>query len=76
MQISLEFPDTSPVSQLTAVYLKQALITALYHTGKLSSKQACVMLGLSRRQFEELLPEFGFSILRDDAATIYAELKA
>ena len=49
MQISLEFPDTSPVSQLSPGYLKEALTTALYHAGKLSSQQACVTLGVSRR---------------------------
>ncbi|MCP4698753.1 MAG: hypothetical protein GY862_18165 [Gammaproteobacteria bacterium] len=53
-KISLEFPDTNPLSQLTQVYLKTALIAALYHAGKLSSKQACTVLGISRRQFEKL----------------------
>lgn len=76
MQISIEISDSSPISQLTPAYLKNALIAALYHAGKVSSKQACAVLGMSRRQFEELLPEFGFSILRDDANTIQAELNA
>jgi hypothetical protein len=37
----------------------------LYHTGKLSERQAREALGITRRAFEELLPRFGLSILID-----------
>ena len=48
----------------------------LYHVGKLSEKEACVILGITRRRFEELLPRFGLSILADDQMTIDVELQS
>jgi hypothetical protein len=42
--------------------------------GKLSEKEACIVLGVTRRTFEELLPQFGFSVLADDQDTIDVEL--
>jgi hypothetical protein len=41
-----------------------------------SQQEACAALGLSRREFEELLPKFGFSVLSDTQATIEIELNA
>ncbi len=62
MRISVELPDTAALVQLDQDYLKEALVATLYHLGKLSEKEACSALGISRRAFEELLPRFGFSI--------------
>jgi hypothetical protein len=51
-------------------------VAALYRVGKLSEKEACLTLGLSRHTFEELLPRFGFSVLADTPETIDVELHA
>lgn len=50
------------------------LTVALYYNGKLSSQQAWSILGVSRREFEELVSELGFSMLLDDDETIEIEL--
>ena len=75
MEISLDLPDTAALLQLDQAYLKEALVVILYHVGKLSEKEACLTLGISRRAFEELLPRFGFSILADTPETINVELE-
>ena len=74
MEISLDLPDTAALVDLDQAYLKEALVVTLYHVGKLSEKEACLTLGISRRAFEELLPQFGFSILADTPETIDVEL--
>ena len=56
MEISLDLPDTATLVDLDQAYLKEALVVTLYHVGKLSEKEACLTLGISRRAFEELLP--------------------
>ncbi|MXX40809.1 MAG: hypothetical protein F4Y91_02645 [Gemmatimonadetes bacterium] len=73
MEISLDLPDTAALVDLDQAYLKEALVVTLYHVGKLSEKEACLTLGISRRAFEELLPQFGFSILADTPETIDVE---
>ena len=75
MKISVELPDTAPLMNLDSEYLKTALVTTLYHLGKISEKEACSTLGVNRRTFEEILPQFGFSILSDDQETIDTELR-
>ena len=74
MEISLDLPDTAAFVDLDQAYLKEALVVTLYHVGKLSEKEACLTLGISRRAFEELLPQFGFSVLADTPETIEADL--
>lgn len=76
MKISLDLPDTAAVVHLDQAYLKEVLVATLYHVGKFSEKEACLTLGISRRAFGELLPQFGFSILADTPETIDAELHA
>jgi hypothetical protein len=76
MNISLELPDTIASEALDQTYLKETLISTLYHLGKLSEKEACDILGLTRRAFEDLLPQFGFSPLSDSQESINIELKA
>jgi hypothetical protein len=76
MKVSLEFPETTSLTKFNKDYLKAVLIATLYHLGQLSEHEACVALGVTRRAFEELLPQFGFSVLADDQATIDVELHA
>ncbi len=74
MTISIDLPDN--VVGLDARYLKEALVSALYANGKLSKMQALIMLGLSRRAFQDMLPEYGFSILSDTEENLSVELGA
>ena len=61
----------SQLSQLTINYplkldqrhVQEALVAVLYNNGELSSKEACDLARLTRREFEErVLPQFGFSV--------------
>lgn len=70
MKVSLELPDTASLRQFDQDYLKQVFVATLYHLGKLSEHEVCVVLGVTRRIFEEILPRFGFSVLADGQATI------
>jgi Uncharacterised protein family (UPF0175) len=74
MTVSLELPDS--FASVDPRYLKEALVAMLYHTGKLSERQAREALGMTRRAFEELLPRFGFSILIDSRENLKIELNA
>jgi Uncharacterised protein family (UPF0175) len=74
MTVSLDLPDT--LASIDPHYLRGALVALLYHTGKLSERQACEALGMTRRAFEEWLPRFGLSILIDSQDNLEAELSA
>jgi hypothetical protein len=74
MIVSLELPDS--IASVEPRYLKEALIAMLYHTGKLSERQAREALGMTRRAFEEILPRFGFAILVDSQENLEIELGA
>ena len=76
MQLSVELPDTADLSDADPQFLREALVATLYHIGRLSEREACDVLGIGRRAFEDLLPRFGFSVLADDDETIEAELHA
>lgn len=76
MKITIDLPDTALPAEKDPQFYKEALVAALYNAGKVSSKEACEILNLSRREFEELLPRFGSSIMPDDDETIAAELNA
>lgn len=76
MKISLDLPDTAALVYLDHEYFREVLVAILYHIGKLSEKEACLTLGISRREFGELLPRFGFSILVDTPETMDVELHA
>ena len=76
MKISIELPDTEPFSTIGQTYLQELLAASLYHVGKLSEKEACIMIGKTRREFEEILPKFGFSVLSDTKENIDIELNA
>jgi hypothetical protein len=74
MVVSLELPDS--VASVDPRYLKEALIAMLYHTGRLSERQAREVLGMTRCVFEELLSRFGFSILVDSQENLEIEMNA
>lgn len=64
------------VASVDPRYLKEALVALLYHTGKLTERQAREALGMTRRAFEEMLPRFGFSVLVDSRENLEIELSA
>ena len=74
MRVSVELSDN--LVNLAPHYLREALVAQLYHTGKLSERQAREVLGMTRRAFEELLPRFGLSILIDSPENLEVELGA
>lgn len=76
MKVSIDVPDSVALAELDQEYLKEAFVAILYHLGKLSEKEACLALGKGRREFEEMLPRFGFSILSDAQENIDIELRA
>lgn len=71
MKITLELPD---IPEVNGRYVNEALISILYSQGKLSQAEACQILNLTRRDFEEMLPNYGFSILVDNSDNIDNEL--
>ena len=76
MTISVRLPDTIAYVAWDQEYLQQAFVAMLYHLGKLSEKEACGILGMTRRAFEALLPTFGFSVLSDMPEQVERELQA
>ena len=73
MQVQLELPDSVNID---SSYVKEALMAVLYSTGKLSAYQACQILSMSRRSFDEMLPHYGFSALVDSDENLDIELSA
>ncbi|MBF0554473.1 MAG: UPF0175 family protein [Nitrospirae bacterium] len=75
----IDLPDDLPaavVKEVDTVYLKEAVAALLYHAGKISEKQACIIIGKTRREFEDLLPKFGFSVLSDSEANLAVEFNS
>ncbi|MCB1053404.1 MAG: UPF0175 family protein [Acidobacteria bacterium] len=72
--ITIDLPESAILPEgVTERYITEMLAANLYHQGRISEHQACQIIGLSRRDFEELLPKFGFSVLADDEETINLE---
>lgn len=76
MTLSIDLPDIKPLKGVDDRYLRELLVASLYNVGKISAKEAGQILSINRREFEELLPRFGFSILNDSEENIEIELNA
>ena len=74
MKLSIELPDS--LVHIDSHYLREGLLALLYHTGRLSEKQAREALGLTQRAFEETLHRFGFAPLVDSRDNLEIELGA
>lgn len=74
MKLSVELPDS--LSDIDSDYLREGLVALLYHTGRLSERQARETLGMTRRAFEKILPRFGFAPLGDSRDNLDFELGA
>jgi len=76
-QLVINLPDnvTLPEDiQQEQDLMRDAIAIVFYKQGRLSLKEARQLMGLSRREFEEILPTYGFSML--DENDMVAELHA
>jgi predicted HTH domain antitoxin len=72
MKVTIELPDR--FGGIDETYAREAFVATLYSNGKLSGREAREILGMSRREFEDMLPRYGFSILVDNEENVQAEL--
>ncbi len=56
-------------------FMRRGMVARLYAQGYLSEMQACRLLKMTRRAFEEMLPEYGFAAMVDANAQIDAEIE-
>ena len=75
MKVTIDLPDR-PDLGVDETYAREALVATLYSTGKLTGREARKILGTSRREFEEMLPRYGFSILVDSETNVETETSA
>lgn len=76
MQATIEIPDTAAGGGVDSEYLKAGIAALLYYNGKLSGREACDMLHVSRRRFEEeVLPRFGLSVVGGTPEDVAFEVK-
>lgn len=57
--VAIELPDNLDLSDFD---VKMIVAAKLYEDGKLSSGQAAIMVGLSKRAFIEILGKYGVSV--------------
>jgi hypothetical protein len=69
-RLTIELPQA-----IDQAYAKEALAAILYYNGVLSEKQARLMAGKSRREFqEEIIPKFGLSMVGGTEEDVAIEL--
>ena len=73
MKLTIDLPDRVNAS-IDKRYALEALVATLYWNAKLSGREARDILGVSRRAFEEILPQYGLSILVGSPDNIDTEL--
>lgn len=71
MRVQVELPDSVNVDPS---YVREAVMAVLYATGKLSAHQACQILDINRRAFNEMLPVYGFLVLVNSDDNLDIEL--
>ena len=72
-QLVIELPENASLPERVQQYqalLRNAIAVTLYKLGELSLEEARNLMGLSRREFEEILPEYWVTMMdeRDFAA--------
>jgi len=74
--MQVEIPNLEKLApQIDSKAVREMVAANLYHTGQLSGKEARELVGVDRREFEEiLLPTYGFSIFPDTDNAIANEL--
>lgn len=77
--ITIKLPDSAQVPSSVEAdqdLLRHALAGVLYKKGILSGKEARQITGNTRREFEENLAKYGFSIMPDTDEDLESELNA
>ena len=72
MRVTIDLPDRLDLD-VDEAYAREALVATLYSTGKLTGREAREILGMSRREFENMLPRYGASILVDSDTSVETE---
>jgi len=72
MKVTIDLPDRLDLD-VDEAYAREALVATLYSTGKLTGREAREILGMSRREFENMLPRYGASILVDSDTNVETE---
>ena len=75
-EVTIQVPANVIASGMDAEKLQEGMILLLFQQNKLSEQQACQILKLPRREFEALLPTYGFALMDSDALTLEQELYA
>jgi len=68
-QIVITVPENTPIPSgidENQDLIRGAIAVVLYKKGVITMKQARDFMGLTRREFEEKLPEFGFTMMDED----------
>lgn len=73
MQVTLDFPDDIDLDEREA---KHVLVAVLYGRGTLTEKEACDVLGTSRRAFQDLLERYEIPYMTADETSARAEVQA
>lgn len=74
MIVTIDLPDA--LANVDPRSLKEALIAVLYNTDKLSEREARQALEMTRREFQDMLPRYGASVLADTPENLAIELRA
>ena len=72
MKVTIDLADRLDLD-VDEAYAREALVATLYSTGKLTGRGAREILGMSRREFENMLPRYGASILVDSDTNVETE---
>ncbi|MBF0552832.1 MAG: hypothetical protein HQK60_20145 [Deltaproteobacteria bacterium] len=62
MRITIDIPDFESITTLDQSYLTEALTAILYHNGRISERQACIITGTTRRGLEKLMQKFDLEV--------------
>ena len=75
--ISIEVPENADHLGFNQSYFQEAVAALLYDNGTLTLKEARLLIGKSRYEFEtEVLPKFGFTTMGHDPQNVEIELNA
>ncbi len=70
-KVTLSFPDSL---DLTEFDVKMILAGQLYQQAKLSSGQAAGLVGISKREFIELMGKYGFSVFSESVEDLRRDI--
>jgi predicted HTH domain antitoxin len=68
-QLIIDLPESAHLPdgiENETVLLRNAIAVVLYKKGRLTLKEARELMELDRREFEECLKEYGFSMMDED----------